>query len=166
MRRLVPILLLLAACATAKSDRRTNLRIVTDEAEAVLAILDARAAGREVTEADWRRVFESEGYVRLKKREHAPHFAQLDQFFTDVLDEKLKGDDVDKRAFEFFGLLGPWYTVGWTMATTIEEELGRETLIQAFCDGRALLSTYDRAAAAREARTGQKLPRWSVRLVP
>src|SRR5436309_1737260 len=59
MRQLALALLLLAS----------NPRIVTDEADAVLAILDARAAGRGVAEADWQRLFTSEGYVRLKKRE-------------------------------------------------------------------------------------------------
>jgi hypothetical protein len=46
-----------------------NVRLVSDEAEAVLAILDKRKANQPVTEADWRRVFSSEGYVRLKARE-------------------------------------------------------------------------------------------------
>jgi len=326
MRRLAPLLLLLfAACASSAPDRRTNLRIVTDEADAVLAILDARAAGRDIGDADWQRVFASEGYVRLKKREHSmgrpfeddafrafamspellakraalhaaldrikradlaalaarayaylppsaaitarvypvvkprensfvfegnaifkyledeplarfeetvahelhhigygtacsaaddgdfrkwlgafgegfavlaagagarpgagahtpyasaapdvreawrkgiadPQFAALERFFGDLLDGTLKGDAADKRGFEFFGLVGPWYTVGWTMATTIEQELGRQALIDAFCDTRTLLATYNRAAAAREKRTGQRLPRWSERL--
>lgn len=91
-------------------------------------------------------------------------FAQLDRFFADLADGKLKGDDADKRGFEFFGLVGPWYTVGWKMAATIEEELGRDALINAFCDSRTLFATYNRAAAAHEKRTGERLPRWSVRI--
>jgi Putative zinc dependent peptidase (DUF5700) len=298
---------------------RSNVRIVTDEADAVLAILDARAEGRGLTDADWRRVFASEGYVRLKKREHAmgrafeddafrtfvaspellakraalrraldrvkradldalakrafaylppsaridatiypvikpatnsfvfehtaifkyldgdeplanfeetvahemhhigfgtacahtgekwlgafgegfaayaaggglrghPYanaepdvraawasgvadfagqFAQLERFFEDVAEGKLKGDDVDKRAFEFYGLVGPWYTVGWKMAGVIEEELGRDALIDAFCDSSKLMATYNRAADAHEKRTGERLPHWSARI--
>lgn len=46
-----------------------DVRLVTDEAEAVLAILAKRKANRPVVESDYRRVFESEGYVRLKARE-------------------------------------------------------------------------------------------------
>jgi len=290
---------------------RANVRIVTDEADAVLAILDARAAGRAVAEADWQRLFASEGYVRLKKRELSMHrafddeafrkfvsspellakretlhraldrvrhadldalaaraflylpptaridakiypvikpatnsfvfernaifkylddepleqfeetiahemhhigfgtacapkgekwlgafgegfaayaasgglhghpyahaeadvraawehglgdlpaqFVQLERLFEDAA----KGEDVDKRAFELYGLVGPWYTVGWTMARVIEEELGRDALIDAFCDSRTLMTTYNRAAAAHEKRTGERLPRWS-----
>lgn len=312
MRRWLPVMVLLASCASVP---RTSLHIVTDEADAVLAILDARAAGRAVSDAAWQRVFTSEGYVRLKKRElsmgrafdddtfrafamspellerratlrgaldrvkHAdlaalakrayaylppnatitatiypvikprtnsfvfegnaifkyleddplpwfeetvahelhhigygtachsgegdfdkwlgafgeglaaraasadpyasappdvrkawlegianPSFAPLEEFFAELRDGKLKGDDADKRGFEFFGLVGPWYTVGWTMARTIEEELGRDALIAAFCDHRALLATYNRAAAVHEQRTGERLPRWSEKL--
>ena len=48
-----------------------RVSVVTDEAEAVLAVLAQRRDGRPVTEEDWRRVFSSEGYVRLKERELA-----------------------------------------------------------------------------------------------
>ena len=57
--------------AQAVPEARINLQIVTDEAEAVLQILRKRETGGEITEADWQRVFSSEGYVRLKKRELA-----------------------------------------------------------------------------------------------
>jgi hypothetical protein len=47
------------------------LRVVADEAEAVLAILALRQQGKEPTEAQWRALFASEGYRRLKERERA-----------------------------------------------------------------------------------------------
>ncbi len=46
-----------------------DVRLVTDEAEAVLSVLAQRKTNRPSTEADWQRVFQSEGYVRLKARE-------------------------------------------------------------------------------------------------
>jgi hypothetical protein len=46
-----------------------NVRLVTDEPEAVLSILAKREAGQRINEDDWRRLFQSEGYVRLKRRE-------------------------------------------------------------------------------------------------
>ena len=46
-----------------------DVRLINDEAEAVLAILAKRDAQQTITEADWLRVFSSEGYVRLKRRE-------------------------------------------------------------------------------------------------
>jgi hypothetical protein len=331
MRYLAPIVVLLAACASTTPRVRTHVRIDSAEAEAVLAILDARAEGRAVSEGDWQRLFKTDGYVRLQKRERsmsrpfeddvfrafvmspellakrvtlrqalarirrarletaassalaylparatitatiypvikprensfvfegnaifkyvedepvmrfeetiahelhhigygtacppaevktrqmpaaeaamekwlmafgegfavraaagprgdpylhaAPNvraawvtgvaaydanFQQIAAFFDDMIEQRLAGDAIDKRAFEFFGLVGPWYTVGWKMAVTIEEELGRESLIAAFCDQTTLLATYNRAAVKREQRTGEKLPRWSERLV-
>ena len=92
------------------------------------------------------------------------NMSQVEQFFLDVLDERVTGDHIDKRAYEFFGVVGPWYTVGGRMSAIIEEELGRDTLIAAFCDQRNLLATYNEAAAAQERRTGEKLPRWNERL--
>jgi len=50
---------------------RVNVRLVTDEAEAVLAILAKRKAKVEITDADWQKVFSSEGDARLKKREQS-----------------------------------------------------------------------------------------------
>jgi len=47
------------------------LRIVLDEAEAALAILDKRARDATIEEADWTRLFETEGYQRLRKRQES-----------------------------------------------------------------------------------------------
>jgi Putative zinc dependent peptidase (DUF5700) len=52
---------------------RVQLQFNTDEADAVLAILDKRAAGTVIAEANWQRLFSTEPYVRLKKREAAMH---------------------------------------------------------------------------------------------
>jgi hypothetical protein len=67
-----------------------NVRMVTDEAEAVLAILEKRKASQPVTDADWQRVFQSEGYTRLKKRETSMQRSFEDSDFkTFVLSEQL-----------------------------------------------------------------------------
>ena len=87
-------------------------------------------------------------------------FVTLQSFFLDVASGKLKGDAVNTRAFEFFGLLGPWYTVGYKMAVTIEQAFGRDALINAMCDQRTLMSTYNAAVD----KTGSKLPKWDERL--
>jgi hypothetical protein len=93
------------------------------------------------------------------------NFLDVESFFADVADGKVSGDDETKRAFEFFGMLGPWYTVGWKMGVVIETTLGRDALIAAMCDERKLLATYNHAAELYEKKTGEKLPRWSPRLV-
>lgn len=61
------LLLLAVAAGTASAD--DSLILVTDEADAALAILDAEAAGRAPTAADWQRLFASEGYRLLARRE-------------------------------------------------------------------------------------------------
>ncbi|HEX9500748.1 MAG TPA: DUF5700 domain-containing putative Zn-dependent protease, partial [Thermoanaerobaculia bacterium] len=49
--------------------QRVHVQFLPDEAQSVLAILDTRAAHRAVDDAQWQRLFASEGYIRLKKRE-------------------------------------------------------------------------------------------------
>lgn len=55
--------------AQAATPLAVDVQLVTDESDAVLAILHKRKGGQAIPEADWRRLFSSEGYVRLKKRE-------------------------------------------------------------------------------------------------
>ena len=88
------------------------------------------------------------------------NFATLTTFFQDVLDKKLQGDAADKRAFEFFGFVGPWYTVGYRMAVVIEKTLGRDALIAATCDPHHFFATYNRAVR----KSGERLPLWPERL--
>jgi hypothetical protein len=45
----------------------------TSEADSVLAILQKKASGVAASDADWQRLFSSEPYVRLKKREASMH---------------------------------------------------------------------------------------------
>jgi putative zinc-dependent peptidase DUF5700 len=52
---------------------RIQLRLNTEEAEAVLTILDKRSGGTAIPDGDWRRLFATEPYVRLKKREASMH---------------------------------------------------------------------------------------------
>jgi hypothetical protein len=57
--------------AQSSSASRVDVRVITDEPDAALAILAKKKTGQPITEADWRRLFSSEGYIRLKKREAA-----------------------------------------------------------------------------------------------
>ncbi|HEY0160111.1 MAG TPA: DUF5700 domain-containing putative Zn-dependent protease [Thermoanaerobaculia bacterium] len=69
---------------------------MTDEAVAVLNILDKRAAGEPVTPADWSALFRAEGYVRLKERELAMGRAFEDDTFRSFVtsDDLLARRDV------------------------------------------------------------------------
>lgn len=86
----------------------------------------------------------------------------VERFFLDIIDGRLAGDDqVRAQAMTFFGVQGPWYTVGWKMSALVEERFGRETLIECMLEPRRLLATYNRAVTA--ANSGA--PLWSARLL-
>ncbi len=59
--------------AAGETANRIQLQFNTSEADAVLAILEKRATGSSVADADWQRLFATEPYVRLKKREASMH---------------------------------------------------------------------------------------------
>jgi Putative zinc dependent peptidase (DUF5700) len=91
---------------------------------------------------------------------------RLEAFFLDVLDGRLaEPDSVRQRAMSFLGdAQGPWYTVGYLMAATVERTYGRRALVGALCDPRHLLALYNRAAAARPT-AAAPLPTWSPALL-
>src|ERR1700752_4358034 len=90
---------------------------------------------------------------------------KVDSFFAEILENKLTADQIREKGFSFFGVQGPWYTVGWRMSVLIEKTYGRAKLIQCMCDQRLLLSTYNRAAA-RYNRTARKpLALWSPAVI-
>lgn len=67
---LILVFIVWSTCGSASAQTSPlNVRLVTDEAEAVLAILAKKKANQPITEPDWQRVFQSEGYTRLKQRE-------------------------------------------------------------------------------------------------
>jgi hypothetical protein len=90
---------------------------------------------------------------------------KVERFFLDVLEGRLQGDAVSSRAFEFFGVQGPWYTVGWRMAVTIERTKGRDALLACLLDPRKLLPTFNEAADLLAAAGEPKLATWSEKLL-
>ena len=88
---------------------------------------------------------------------------RLEKFFLDILDRRTDADATREAGMAFFGVQGPWYTVGWLMASTVERAAGRPTLVATLCDPVRLLQAYN-AAAGRDARE-QDLPRWSDALL-
>jgi len=83
----------------------------------------------------------------------------LDRFFLDVIGRRLATPDTIRAvAFTFYGVQGPWYTVGWKMAVTIERRFGRPELIRCMLNPRLLLARYNAAA-------DDSLARWSPELL-
>ena len=325
-------------CAQSSSINKVNVRIVTDEADAVLEILAKREGGKQITEADWQKVFSSEGYIRLKQREHSlarsfedadfkafvlsdslvknrkalaetlaewkqtnvekialrplaylpsnahirasiypvikprdnsfvfdlsgspavflyldpsksravfensfahelhhigygtacpttavrealektrpaskkvftwigafgegfamlaaaggvdmhPHASSsaedkarwdrevanfdkdlrtVEKFFLDLSKGTLSEEQETKTGYSYFGVQGPWYTVGWQMAVVIEKTFGRAKLIESFCDQRILLPTYNKAVRKYNRKHRTHLASWSNELL-
>jgi hypothetical protein len=90
---------------------------------------------------------------------------RLEKFFQDVLENRLNEEERQQAAFAFYGVQGPWYTVGWKMAVVIEKTYGRARLIEVMCDQRKLLSTYNEAAAAYNRSAREPLALWSPSLI-
>ena len=61
-------------------------------------------------------------------------------------------------AMELFGRHGPWYTVGWRMAATVEETYGRAVLIECMPDPRLILFCYNSAVALASGGPHEKKP--------
>ncbi|OGU55672.1 MAG: hypothetical protein A2V66_01910 [Ignavibacteria bacterium RBG_13_36_8] len=92
-------------------------------------------------------------------------FKKIEQFFLDILDNKLKSNEIERIAYSFFGIQGPWYTVGWKMSATIEKKYGRAKLIECLCDPRMLLLTYNQAALEYNNSEPDSLVLWSSSLI-
>ena len=91
-----------------------------------------------------------------------PDLATLDQFFLSILDGRLANADTAQAiAFTFYGVQGPWYTVGWKMAVTIERRFGRPELMRCMTDPHRLLERYNAAARDYNRTHSDTLATWS-----
>jgi Putative zinc dependent peptidase (DUF5700) len=90
---------------------------------------------------------------------------ELSRFFAAVLDGRLaSADSVRREANSYYGTQGPWYTVGWLMAATIERTFGRTALVRTLCEPTRFIARYNDAARYANAR-GAALPTWDAGLV-
>jgi Putative zinc dependent peptidase (DUF5700) len=89
----------------------------------------------------------------------------VEEFFVAILEKRLSDEEIGKTASSFFGVQGPWYTVGWQMSVVIERAFGRAKLIECICDQRKLLETYNQAAAKLRRQSPRPLATWSASLL-
>jgi hypothetical protein len=112
--RLVASFLLAAAAASAAEPERVQLTLDASEAELVLAIVEKRAAGKEVPAADWQALFASEPYVRLKKRE----LSMQRDFDDNDFRRYVFSDELGKRAAALRRTLDAWKQADLRAAAT------------------------------------------------
>ncbi len=91
---------------------RLQLTLDTSEAEAVLAIVVKHRAGELVSDSDWRRLFATEPYRRLQRREAALHRDVTDAQFR----EFVLSDSTAARAGALRAMLESWKRVDLTAA--------------------------------------------------
>jgi hypothetical protein len=89
----------------------------------------------------------------------------LERFFLDALSGRIAADSIAQVAGTFYGVQGPWYTVGWKMAVTIEQAFGRAELIRCMRDPRRALARYNAAVAKVEPRNRGAAATWSPALI-
>ena len=90
---------------------------------------------------------------------------KVEKFLIDVLESRLTDEQIQQGGFSFFGIQGPWYTVGWKMSVLIEKSYGRSKLIECFCDQRKLFSAYNQAAEKHNRSSPELLALWSNSVV-
>ncbi|MGO9242399.1 MAG: DUF5700 domain-containing putative Zn-dependent protease [Bryobacteraceae bacterium] len=92
--------------------------------------------------------------------------ATVQQFFLDIINRKLSTkSEIDEKAYSFFGVQGPWYTVGYKMAVIVEKRYGRAALIDCMIDPRELLARYNSAATELNHIQKDQLALWSPELL-
>lgn len=91
----------------------------------------------------------------------------VETFLTKVVNNQFATpDEISKAAGEFYGVQGPWYTVGWKVAQTIERKYGRAEVVHCMMDPYRLFSKYNAAAADyNKTHPTAKLAVWSPELV-
>jgi Putative zinc dependent peptidase (DUF5700) len=90
---------------------------------------------------------------------------KIETYFLDVLAGRLTEQQIGETFASFFGEQGPWYTVGWKMCVVIEKTFGRRKLIEAMCEPRQLLVTYNQAALRFNRKNPKPLALWSSTLI-
>ena len=101
----------------------------------------------------------------LETERFGANLDDLNQFFLDTIHGDLRNDAVAHEGSIFFGYRGPWYTVGYRMAVTIERELGRPALVATLGDPRDFVARYNEAAVRENAKNGGHLPFFSAEIL-
>ncbi len=89
---------------------------------------------------------------------------RIEDFFQNILDGTLTEEEQRTNLFQFINTddvpQGPFYTVGWKMASIVEKARGRDPVIAAACDPRVLLAAYNDVVQSEHQFTGS-LASWS-----
>ena len=101
----------------------------------------------------------------LEAERFGANLDDLNHFFLDTVHGDLRNDAVAHEGSIFFGYRGPWYTVGYRMAVTIEHVLGRPALLATLADPREFVARYNEAAMHENVKNGGHLPLFSAEIL-
>jgi hypothetical protein len=77
----------------------------------------------------------------------------------------LDADQAEAAARQFYGVQGPWYTLGWVMASSIERCFGRARLVDAMRSPWTVMGTWNEVRATCPTKTGSATATWDSSLV-
>lgn len=158
---------LTGACRGTAEDRDLPRSLLTGFAEGVAVL--AAAGGPDADTHPVATPAQREAWA-LRMASVESDMAAFEAFMDSVFTGRLTEEEARARVFRFVATddvpQGPFYSLGWLMASTVERELGRETLVDGLCRPERLLLDYDVAATAIGARDPDAAPpRWSDRLL-
>ena len=158
-----------SACADRPSDstRSENLRTTLAwmggfaEGRAVLAAAGMPEAHPHASSNPGERAIWDRDIVKV-----SDDLKRMETFYLALLGGQLSEQETTRRGMELVNTdsvpQGPFYTVGWLMAATIEKMLGRERLVASVCDPVMFVTDYNEAAAMVGRSRGESHPAWST----
>ncbi len=143
-----------SACPKPAEPARLYLGAFGEGLAVLAAAGDARTHPHAVSGAAERAVWDRD----VKKVE--ADIPRLEEFFNSLLDGRIAGDGISNAFMQFISTddvpQGAFYTVGWTMASTIERARGRSALVAMICDPVRMMRAYNEIV---------KKPVWSEALL-
>lgn len=114
-RSVLTFLLTLLVCVSslcAEENPQLAVQRMTDEAERVLALLEKRERGEEISEEDWQSLTATEGYRRLEQRDEAFGVERFGETFRELL----LSDELLARRAVLAEAVASWKTVDLSAA--------------------------------------------------
>lgn len=90
---------------------------------------------------------------------------KIEDIFNEIFKGNITHEELDAKSLSFCHILGPWYTLGWLMAVTVECQFGINKLNECMQDLRLLLLYYNYAVELNSVHFNSKYPLWSTDLL-
>ncbi|HUP89975.1 MAG TPA: DUF5700 domain-containing putative Zn-dependent protease [Longimicrobiales bacterium] len=130
------------------------------EGRAVLAAAGSPFVHPHAVSPDSERVVWDRDFAKV-----ASDMQRMERYFSGIHDGSLSEKQADEQWMQFVAPegvpQGAFYTVGYLMARTVEEQLGRARLVATLCDPISFMKDYNEAATRAAKKSAKTLPVWS-----